>query len=639
MPKINTPLKLDKFYQLDLKETRKQLAEIDTSVINPQMNMRRFFQNLNWDQAIHSVDISTGGIKGGVLFLYEKDNQDNAKPQPSYVVKLTNAPQQTLFAEYVLKHIGQAKIPKSLVVELEWKGFSENPPTTDGMKLVHIILNKPHSTITNQNKTKQTRYNKVKKLLDAGNEQKPSFIIIMKYFGEGFPFSESPYELNEWFKNNNLNVNNTAFVNLTALQKQDSVFLEIVKGINRNKEFLSDLITMKNLGRVLAADTILGNFDRFEQMNLGNSFFIAKNNKKRVGVIDNDAWLPVYNSNNMHREIQKEYKGETPQDQYLKWVLELGYELEPIDPAASGVLSRLRKLLGDFDNYYFYSQQPNKSNSIFFQSFRLSELPLLKELYNDDGMLLENSANKYPKFSDNPTSQEWQQVKQWIKTGFVEGLANIKLMNLDEYRSVYTHLASLYGFDGNFDFTAFEVRYLYMLEAELDIPNGTFIFPSHDTVVLDIKNNYLNHRYPIISEIQAALDFGVQQELINTNERYKILSYVSQLTESQQQSIIPKVTGIEKATYEPRVKAVQCAVLQKFTIDVEFYLDKGGEVNYPSTYAITQACENSKSTVVKKLESSKFYKKTRGWGIRPNIEGDYEVNYIATSAGMDLSTY
>src|ERR687885_1271623 len=128
--------------------------------------------------------------------------------------------------------------------------------------------------------------------------------------------------------------------------------------------------------------------------------------------------------------------------------------------------------------------------------------------------------------------------------------------------------------------------------------------------------------------IELKPPIGVEKKLINTNERDKILSYVSQLTKLGQQSILPKVTGTEKATYEPRVKAVQCAVLKKFTTDVEFYLDKGGEVNYPPTYAITQAYENSKLTVTK-LESSKFHKKTRGWRSRQNIAGDNQVNSIA----------
>jgi|SRR5919199_3523993 hypothetical protein len=674
MPKINTPLKLDKFYQLDLEKTKEQITEIEPSLsakpggIN--MAMRKFFANSNggsWENEIHSVDVSTSGAKGGVLFLYEKDpnNIPPVKNQPSYVVKLTDAPQRVLFAEYVLKKIGNAKIPKSLVVELDWTDF--NTQYTDGMKLVNIILKNRHPNV-NQDPNKKTKYDDIiNNQLNQANP-KAAYIIIMKAF-VGDQIATVSKDLENWLlKPQNKDADKTTkFSELKDENKQDPDLVKIAIAIAKTKKILNDSNKMKSLGRVLAADTLLGNADRFEYMNVGNAFFMpnktnATNATKndRIGVIDNDAFLSVYNPNKLHPIITQfySYPDQKSSYSYVEFLLKGGEELLPeseyniqtdgslgkpqgFNPAPTSSLTQLFSGK-NFDNRYFVS---NFFGKLLAATGGKADFQLLIDLYKDDGAII-GQGTSYPVFAGEASDDAWQQVKKSITAGFVEGLDAIKKMKIDEYLFIYAHLVGLYGFDENFDFTAFKVRYFYMLKATLDLKKGTFSFSDHETIVADIQKNYLSKQNLVIPEIQEAFTFGIahsdknNQNLLNKTEINEITAYVSILTEEEQRNITPQVTGQPNLDYDQRVKAVRCAVLKRFKNLIENAIDKTQSSDSPFARIYLAAEETKK--IVKNLEEKKFYKKNNiNLGIRktPNRQGNQLVEDIATLVHLDLSNY
>lgn len=57
---------------------------------------------------------------------------------------------------------------------------------------------------------------------------------------------------------------------------------------------LQNAATLRNIGRILAADTLIGNSDRFEQMNVGNAFLGAAD----IGFIDTEALMQNYQAFN-----------------------------------------------------------------------------------------------------------------------------------------------------------------------------------------------------------------------------------------------------------------------------------------------------------------------------------------------------
>lgn len=65
--------------------------------------------------------------------------QNAAELKKRYVVKGTNEPGRTLFAEYVLNAIGKAKIPKSLVLEIDPSRPSAHADPSEGMIMLDLI--------------------------------------------------------------------------------------------------------------------------------------------------------------------------------------------------------------------------------------------------------------------------------------------------------------------------------------------------------------------------------------------------------------------------------------------------------------------------------------------------------------------
>lgn len=196
---ISEPIKLSKFYELTFQGAKALITQLTWDRVPGKNKLRKFFLRDNWQNDIVSISVSSSGAKGGVFFL-EADvlnrqaldtlgltpakhdqiwNQlikdglitaqgiktaagragtlpaqtlayvnnvtkirnllttSNRKRQ--FVVKGTEEPGRTLFAEYVLSRVGKAKIPKSLVLEVDPARPHDATNPSEGMVMLHLL--------------------------------------------------------------------------------------------------------------------------------------------------------------------------------------------------------------------------------------------------------------------------------------------------------------------------------------------------------------------------------------------------------------------------------------------------------------------------------------------------------------------
>lgn len=558
---------LNEFYRLDLKDMTSQDPNVAhqvqwNAVSGPKMKMRQFFANANWVQQIHSVDISTSGAKGGVLFLYRnKPNSQAAEDFPAFVVKYTVAPERMLFAEHLLKTIAGAKIPKSLSVYLDW-----DDDDCPGMELMALLRNQDKWRFAaNQargfvlDQAKKDKYEQVFLRTIDGDRQadRYSYLVIMKAFTGAWALMD-PGPFDEWLiaagythpimaqgepvraKTSttwNAIVADGKLSNLALRTK----LLGIMRKCRLTKLILSNAHWTQYLGWILAADTLAGNADRVEELNVGNLFFFDRwsddaNQLHPIAVIDNDALMPQF-SHDLHPKIKA---GMAPNaanvDQYLRFALEVGTELPP-DGGPQGLavqlapLSNLRRVFTDFDELF----------DIFFSrimSREYDEYELLTKVYADDGTLAKRlqmpnvKAGDYRTFSNDIASPEWQAVKANIKKGLVDALDFLQNDPnfYDECHERYFDLVNYYEDDKdlNFDLTAFLARYQYMRQVFINPAQGTFVAPDHDAVVAEVKRRVFEAK-PIDPYIAGILLFGKNQNILTADEAAKFQDYLARL--------------------------------------------------------------------------------------------------------------
>jgi hypothetical protein len=633
---------LGKFYNLQLDDRTRAYIVHDAFTWGAlgrnapmKMKMRRFFADNNWMDALHSVDLSTSGQKGGVIFLYKKQPDPNqqgqylnvAAPQPAFVVKLTNSPEQMLFAEYVLKQIGQAKIPKGLVIELDWSDFGTN--NTDGMQLVDFICNHPAPMLA-QDQTKSAAYNSLKNNQFSGDQSKalPAYLMVMKCFA-GDQITPVAEKLNQWLGTQWVLNSNSRYNQLTTSQKSTPAFLAICQKIARTKAILGSQQQMKKLGRVLAADTLLGNSDRFEEGNVDNAFFITKQYANPlkianpIGVIDNDAFLPVWNPNNLHPDIQRKQRP-TSVEKYLSYLLQRGYELDPLDRAHSVKLSSVEGLLTDFDNYFL--------DRLFENITKASVLPLIADIYT-------TIQPAFPIINNGYGAPAWMNAKQWIKAGFVEGLAAIQTLNMNEYWEIWDHLVQNYTpnhQNNNFDWTAFEVRCEYIKLAQVDVNHGTFTFPNKDDAFIQVSMNYFQN-FPLIAEITAALNYGKRNNVgfLTQAEASQIADSMALFSSVGQSRFVLAVPQDKEAEYgsTDRVLAARCLFLKMLQIEVTRWLISApADAPKLVLHRIARILEPRKS----ELERVKFYQPTTGVLKSANKAANDALNKLAADVSVNF---
>jgi hypothetical protein len=195
-------IKLSKFYALVFSEAKVLIEQVTWDKVPGQNKFRKFFLRKNWQDDIVSVSVSGSGAKGGAFYLeadtvdeealaaavndlkrYEmiwnelvKDGlitqqgiktaagkaagKNGALPaklvytnnqqailevlaektvQRQFVVKGTEEPGRILFAEYVLSRVCKAKIPKSLILEVDPSQPVGSATPSEGMIMLNLL--------------------------------------------------------------------------------------------------------------------------------------------------------------------------------------------------------------------------------------------------------------------------------------------------------------------------------------------------------------------------------------------------------------------------------------------------------------------------------------------------------------------
>ncbi|NEZ58072.1 hypothetical protein [Adonisia turfae] len=361
------------------------------------------------------------------------------------------------------------------------QGFDYDKLTQDIMDTMELLANSGYEF---QSK-KRLSYEKFLKEF----ENESNFLVVMKLI-QGEPLSDISADLNSWTKKyypdsvsnvreidriiNTIKFGKNGSKSLYCKNKEikgDSykALMKIIGSIYINKSILANQQFMQNLGRILAVDSLLGNQDRFEKMNLGNAFFLKRNysdkskTKNPIAVIDNDSILPIFlGRDKLHKNISM--KNDVIST-YIMWNISLGYNLAK----NTDQIARIKFLIEKFDPGWF--------KNVFFTSFFIKvkpkdvwidKYPIIKEIYLDDGSLI-GKPKVYQKISSDFKDEFWSMVKKNIIVGFDDILNKIRKKDIffDSFKitSEYNKLSDEYGFTDDFDLIALDVRRCYMAQA------------------------------------------------------------------------------------------------------------------------------------------------------------------------------
>ncbi|EKU99376.1 hypothetical protein Lepto7375DRAFT_1403 [Leptolyngbya sp. PCC 7375] len=595
------------------------LSQKDKRIV--QIKHAAFFEEPNWWKKLKSIDISSAGQKGGVIFIH------TTIPGRSYAIKVTDAPQQVLFAEHLLLNLGKAKVPKSLVFSIgdndvdktanplinfiKKRGTSEDIPqrikytlqaaignkedllkksrdlptifVRKSDKSLHIlIISKERQVVFDKNvgnnagqidlnqevkqkldvflsdeSLQEIEINDLAKQIieavsqDSKYEYQPkkrlkyenfikdldyesNYLVVMKLI-TGDSLSVASADLQKWSLKYYPSSNPIEILDEIRFSKNfDKIFYKknkieresyealkkIISSIYVNRTILDNPNFMKNLGRVLAVDCLLGNADRFEKMNLGNAFFVYRKDgflkakeSYPIGVIDNDSFLPVFmGQDKFHPDIEKRRNRKVDNIQsYVEWNVVFGYELDPKDDMKSVQTSDIKSLLENFHGNWFLK---------FRESFLSKhDSTLIQFIYTDDGTLIKQ-PKAYKPLSQDPQDQNWKEIEKNILIGFTEGLKNIRGNDFKSITDKYNQLFEDYGFTNNFDFIALDVRRHYMTQAVLGDSLNLFgiKFDHNQAVSAVIKQVFPPVEIPglIRNSIQHCISNGLESRTIGS---------------------------------------------------------------------------------------------------------------------------
>jgi hypothetical protein len=348
---------------------------------------------VDWDTA-ENVEPSEGGAMGGVMRV--------TIGRTVHILKAIDSGAGTKFGEAVLKHIGGATTTESQLVPA--KTGAEGPS-------IIAMLAKFKDEATNP---------------------------YLKKHSDSVPTWKTKYKP-RW----DLNYPKFAGAKYLALQTNmvalGGVEMEEIWHDPERAKSLINPTLLHNLGRAMAADTLIGNADRFENMNTGNAFVMAH---QMIGAIDTSTILQNYDAfvNQvttgqvapwMMSDINRD-----PAAAWVNFITQAGTELGHGLLAAPS--SRLPRMLATFDRWFKFSFRD----------------PLYEKITGVIGV---------------PPEKErlWLPVKRYIEEGFQEGMAKVdQLLTGQKYKDLkvgFKTQEAIYGPDANFDWRAFKARRTYIL--------------------------------------------------------------------------------------------------------------------------------------------------------------------------------
>ncbi|WP_045226911.1 hypothetical protein [Methyloterricola oryzae] len=466
-----TPIHVSKVYQFQLNSPDRP-EPIDWYQIPGEHKMRKFFADkkddvFTWHKDIDEIDFA-GSKNGGVIFIRKKRVVPGV-PRISYAIKLVEAPERVLFAEFVLGQIAKAKIPKSLVVELDWDSLGNDLPAKleqkycgknkpfdrtrffadlNGLdvsaRLLHFIF--CDGLLKQETKDELRLYQYITDFRNkfTSSQSKPRYLIIMKslkardeeflpFDYEVRPFDKPEVKITYSYRLDNgedlidvlKSVRGSDKITLGGVDvanhistafpdyRENKKLLKAISQVLISKQILSNEKLMKKAGRVLAVDTALGNSDRFEgtelAANIGNVFFFKKKYTNRLGLNKDDNPVGVID-NDAFFPLLKRFGN---LDKYLAFLLENGWSdidaaNDPENLSAAGIkLSNLKSLFSQFEEHIAMAL------AVALMSPSQRESKMVPEIWSDDGKLF-GHPGKYKTF-ESPWVRAKRQGLQEIK--------------------------------------------------------------------------------------------------------------------------------------------------------------------------------------------------------------------------------
>lgn len=441
--------------------------------------------DIDW-AAASEVKPSESGMMGGVFFI----TVDGEK----HVVKATNSPATVLFGEKMLAGIGGAKIPDSTPIERD---------SLEGNRIIGAIEAKLN---TADDKIRNLYTRKLETFRNAG------YLLVQKNLGGG----GSKFGLGDL----------SNWVDAESKQGGDPNLIkaEVDRQVGDQVALLQNETLMKNVGRSLAADTLIGNGDRFENMNTANAFLYTDDGT--IGAIDTEAIL-------QNIEAMKEFydpgsqvphggKGKSPGSDpvanYVEFVLGFGVQITS-EEGGGAQSSNVMHILTDFDGWFEY-----------FLS-RIHHFQLAKPIKEK---LIELG---YPPKSAENFPANWAAVKINIKAGLNEGLDMAREMMSGERRrelkQTFTGLEHKFGSHINFDWDALKIKgnYIKAITEGQNPEEAKQAALDYVTRKEQIKNN-------VLPKAQRVIAFGQQKGIITQPESLKLKKRLGKLFPEQQKQLI-----------------------------------------------------------------------------------------------------
>jgi len=382
-------------------------------------------EEINWANTVSATPSSEGAM-GGVFFV--------KVGTVMHVVKSSDNPSAALLAEQVVEDIGGGLSTKSQPVKAD---------SDEGRAIIAAIQTHPPQRKDGESDDAYIeRQNAHANKLDIFKAAK--YLMIQRAMS-GTQLGLS--KINEEVKGNEgLNAEDPKKLSAEAMNEK------INAAVAKQVAILENETALKNIGRVMAADTLVGNADRFEQMNTGNAF-ITEDGK--VGAIDTEAIMQQYDAfiefakgTQGRAFAEDQIKGATSNDYTNFMVGGGGRQISDSNQAAPS--SAIQRIAFDFDNWF---------NQSFVSTFYTWKHALVIQAMATQG---------YPKPEGRTLGPKWLAVRAGIKAGFDEGMARVRtavggpqLKNLKVMFNLYT---STYGKSGaeNFDLHGLKVRGRYM---------------------------------------------------------------------------------------------------------------------------------------------------------------------------------
>jgi hypothetical protein len=598
-------MSVEKFYMMDLAGMIASVDELDWGSLHVEkMRMQKFFMNREdggdtqpWHQKLKAFDIASSGVKGGALFLLRQDKF--GKIYNAYAIKFTDTPYRSLFGEYVCRNVAQIKTPKTIVVQLDWN--DQTAMQTDGMIMVNFVTKKSNALWVKQwGKGAGEKNEKWEAFCQTLNQKKPRYMIIMKMFRGKQLNVDVAADLREFLeakfaKDKTLTERENAVQKTTAqdIRKQklntDTKYKNVVEAILVNKEILSRPQWLRQLGKSVISSILCNYGDHFIMMNWKNIFFIDKQYNRTteiprykkvdnpVAFIDNDCLLTVYDfkGGKLHPEVKVHGRTGTDPEIYIRYLLNQPIEIGASNPIQATPGATTKDIILDFDTWFagiFYSKVMGLN-----ASYDEAPIPLLAELYKDDGDLFGKQPGAVMSLGADIKSKEWQDIKAEIKIGMAEGIAAVQGFSdtdIDDFDSIYAYLVNYYKCynDVNFDIRAFSVMRQFLMQIDdVDAGKGTWaaidLDVGFDQIVTHLQATCFQTQNPLEATVDEALQFGESSGLLSSQVRQTIASQLVLLTVSRQRALLPQAhikKIVDPNQHKVKFMLVGCAMLKMF---------------------------------------------------------------------------